>query len=336
MADPKLAAEKIEESLRPARALRAAPEVPAAARGYDDEIDLLPYLLALKGQWRMIALATVAAVLVTLVTTVFLMHKTYRATSILRPTPKAAMQNRLSGLMGGFGGALGGVAGLMGGGAGSDEAEEYMTILKSFAFSVAMAQRHGLGPERFERTSSWLPFFHQDGDPRWRAYHTLERRFSCEYSLKTGNMTLYYEDRSPAGAERVLRYYIDDLREKLRGREVQEATAAIDSMKAEARATSDSLLQTQLYELIAKQIQQRKLAQVQADFAITVLEPPIAPDKPYKPMVLLDTFLAAMLALIASCVAAISKAGSLRFLPEAIRKSDAMESNPAVKPKVRE
>ncbi|MHB8381108.1 MAG: Wzz/FepE/Etk N-terminal domain-containing protein [Candidatus Binataceae bacterium] len=309
MADPKLFADKSDDSLRLARELRpASGNLPLARNHPDDEIDLLPYLLALSERWRMIAVATLSATLLSLVVTMIVMPKTYRAISILRPQPKAAMQNRLAGLLGGFGGTIGGAAGLLGGGPGSPEAQEYMTILNSFAFSIAMVDRHGLGKRFFRGGETPLINAFGDSDPRWRAYHRLQRRFSCDYSLKTGNITLYYQARSAAGAERMLGYYVDDLREKLRGRAVREATSAVDSMRAEARITSDSLLQQQLYELIAKQMQQLKLAQVQADFAFTVLEPPIASDKAYKPMVALDAFLAAVLALIVSCLLAIAKA----------------------------
>src|SRR5262249_55461793 len=109
---------------------------------------------------------------------------------------------------------------------------------------------------------------------------------------------VYFKTKTPDEAERILGYYVDDLREKLRSREVQSAGAAIESMKAEARGTSDALLQAQLYELIAKQMQQLRLAQVEADFAFTVLEPPAAPDKPYSPDVLLYSSIAGFLALI--------------------------------------
>src|SRR5262249_28304080 len=146
---------------------------------------------------------------------------------------------------------------------------------------------------------TWIPVFSmlEYQDPKWRAYKKMQHRFSCEYSIKTGNVTVYFKARTPAEAERILGYYVEDLREKLRSREVQSAGAAIESMKAEARVTSDALLQAQLYELIAKQMQQLRLAQVEADFAFTVLEPPAAPDKPYSPNVLLWSAIAGFLIL---------------------------------------
>lgn len=128
------------------------------------------------------------------------------------------------------------------------------------------------------------------------------KSFSCEYSPKTNNLTFYYEGESVEGAERILGYYVDDLREKLRSRETKETAEAIESMKQEVRVTSDTLLQQQLYGLIANQMQQLKLAQVQADFAFSVLEPPVAPDRKYSPKRLLDSAIVAALAVIVACM----------------------------------
>jgi len=244
------------------------------------------------------------AVILTMMVTTLALTRYYRAMAIIRPVAKAATAGRIVGMFGGAGGAgLSPLSGLMGiGGPGSEEAQEYMTILQSFAFNTALINQHQLAPELTRSSSNPILAQIENQDPRWRAYKRMMKRFSCEYSSKTGNITLYFTAKTPAKAERILSYYVDDLREKLRTREVQGASAAVESMKAEARVTSDALLQTQLYDLIAKQMQQLKLAQVEADFAFTVLEPPAAPDKKYSPSVLLDSAVAGFLALVFSAL----------------------------------
>ena len=267
----------------------------------DDQIvDLGPYLRAIWEARRRIALLVLVTILLVVLVTSFVMRQTYRATAILRPVAKAATAGRIAGMFGEMGsGTLNPLAMLAGaGGEGSSEAEEYMTILQSFAFNTALIERHNLSEELSRPSSNPILAWFQSKDLRWRRYRTLSHRFDCEYSLKTGNLTLYFVAKTPAKAETILGYFIDDLREKLRSREVQGAAAAIGSMKDEARVTPDALLQAQLYELIAKQMQQLKLAQVEADFAFTVLEPPAAPDKPYSPNVLLDAAVAGFLMFI--------------------------------------
>jgi LPS O-antigen subunit length determinant protein (WzzB/FepE family) len=275
---------------------------PASSSDAGEVVDFFPYLLLLQSRWRTIAFTTVVAVLVTALSTGLLMTKWYRATAIIRPRPKSAMQNRVLGMIGSGVGALGGLGALVG--PASDEAEEYMTILSSFGFSTALVERHHLGPELLGHGGWWLAGFFQNQNPdrsrKWQAYRRLTSRFDCEYSSTKGNITLHYLDPDESNAERVLGYYLDDLRDKLRHREIQEATEAIDSMKDAASHTSDSLLQLQLYELIANQTQKLKLAQVQTAFAFSVLESPAAPDKPYSPRRLLDCVLAGVLASLVS------------------------------------
>jgi LPS O-antigen subunit length determinant protein (WzzB/FepE family) len=290
-----------EDSIHQFRAEADPEKISHPQRAQEDHVvDLGPYAHVIWGSRGIIASMVLAAMVLTALATSLLLHKSYRAIAILRPIPKAATASRIAGIFGIGGVGMNPLAGLMGGagGPGSDEAQEYMTILQSFAFNTTLIERHHLDARLFHSTS--LPFLSifEYNDPRWRAYKRMQKLFSCEYSIKTGNVTLYFKGRTPADAESILGYYVDDLREKLRYREVQSAKAAIDSMKAEARVTSDALLQSQLYELIAKQTQQLKLAQVEADFAFSVLEPPAAPDKPYSPFVILDSILAGLFAFI--------------------------------------
>jgi hypothetical protein len=307
MADTSLRGRR-DDSIHSLHAEADSERISSQQRGGEEwVVDLGPQVEVLWANSRIIALAVLVAMILTALVTTMLLRKSYRAIAILRPIPKAATAGRIAGMFGGTG--IGGMGlnpltSLLGGavGPGADEAQEYMTILQSFAFNTALIERHHLDPKLF-RPISFPPFSMLEyNDPRWRAYKRLQKWFSCDYSTKTGNLTLYFYGRTPADAERILSYYVDDLREKLRNQEVQTARAAIDSMKAEARVTSDALLQTQLYELIAKQTQQLKLAQVEADFAFTVLEPPAAPDKADRPMVLLDTILAGLLASIVCAV----------------------------------
>jgi Chain length determinant protein len=274
-------------------------------RRYDDEIDLREYLLVLQARWRLIAAATLVATVATGVVTKFAMTKSYRAEAIIRPVSAGAVESRLSGLIGGLGG-LGGAAGFGASlfGNEANPANEYMPVLQSFDFTTQLIASHGLeshlrGPRR-----SLL-----GGDPphpRWVRYRMMRSRFDCEFSIRTGNLTFYYQDPDRAMAGKILGYYISDLRELLRHQEIHDTTEAIASLRDEIKDTADNLLQTQLSELLARQIQQQKLAQVQADFAFKVLEPPTTPDKPYRPKVLLDCVLAGVLTALSFGVWALS------------------------------
>ncbi len=273
---------------------------------YDDVIDLDRYLDAIRERWRIVAAAPVLAILVTAVLTKFTMTKWYRAEAIIRPVNASSMQARLSGLASGFS-VFGGVGGLVGGitgGEASNPASEYIPVLKSFGFTTHLIADHGL--ESHLRVRGWLGG--TPADPAWARYREMRKRFDCEFSIRTGNVTLHYQDPDRAMAGKVLGFYISDLRELLRHEQIQETAGAIASLRAEIRNTPDDLLQSQLYQLLARQVQEQKLAQVEADFAFKVLVPPATPDQPYRPKVLVDCALAGLLAVMAAALAAIALA----------------------------
>lgn len=282
--------------------IRPAPRLEGnAVRGrrphYEDEtIDLTPYLRAIRERIGTIVLSSVLAAIVTAMITGLVLPRWYRANAVIRPISTPAVESRIAGFLGGMGGGLGGLAASLGAG-GNNDAEEYIAILQGFQFNVGLVARHHIA-ELFKPGRMTLFFAPTPWDPNWMTYRILKKRFDCEYSIKTGNIALAYEARNRRDAETVLGYYIDDLREVLRAREISGAAAAINSMEAEARTTPDAVLRSELYDLIAKQVQRKKMAQVEADFAFRVLDPPAASDKQYRPAVALDSLLVALLTVL--------------------------------------
>jgi hypothetical protein len=256
-------------------------------------IDLRPYLTALRERWLTIAAVTALAAVIAGTTVNLVLPKWYRATAVVRPISTSAIESKISGLVGGLGGGgLGGLASSLAG-SGSD-AEEYVAILHGFRFNVALAQRHDLTDELLK--PGLLGFMRSKPKDRdWAVHRVLESRFDSELSIKTGNLTLTFEAKSRSDAERILGYFIADLLDLLRTREIRDATSAIDSLEAEAASTPDPMLRAQLYELVAKQVARKKTAQVEADFAFRVLDPPAASDLPSRPNVMLDMMIAALL-----------------------------------------
>lgn len=298
MSSPKTEREAVEtRSSRIVSAEQHLQRAPVRWPEGDEYIDVRPYLQAVVEQRWKIAAITVTAALVTGLVATFVLPKWYRATAIIRPVSTPTIESRMAGRMGGEGGGLTqGLAAALGGPGDAGDAQEYIAILEAFQFSTGLARRHHIIDELL--TPSWLRallFGAKPEHPQWSAYRALQRRFDCEYSVKTGNITLYFQDKNRVNAEKILGYYIDDLRDVLRAREIRDTREAIDSLEAEASSTSDELLRTQLYDLAARQVERNKTAQVEADFAFRVLDPPFASYEPYRPSVALDTFLAAFL-----------------------------------------
>lgn len=267
----------------------------------EEYTDLGPYVLAVVEQWRAIVIVAVAAGVLAALVTGLLLPKWYRASAIIRPVSMPAIQSQMVGISGGgLASRLSAFAFYFGSSESSSEANEYVTMLRSVTFNVYLARHHDLVGRALGIDPS-----HGAKDSDWALYRTMRKRFNCKYAFNTENITLRFEARGRREAETVLGYYIDHLRELLRAREISDANAAITSLEGEAASTPDPLLRVQLYELVARQIVRKDTAQVQADFSFQVLDPPTAPDKPYRPRVLFDSLLAAVLAMLVMAVVVI-------------------------------
>src|SRR6202022_2720144 len=127
---------------------------------------------------------------------------------------------------------------------------------------------------------------------KMKLFEALKSRFGVDYSIQARNLNVHYLDRDPIVAQQILQYYLDDLRGLLRQEAIANATAAIESLEKEAKHTGDPLLSDQLYSLVAREVQRQKLAQVEADVAFRVLEPPISTDRRYWPRARITCFIA--------------------------------------------
>jgi len=238
--------------------------------------------------------ATSVATLVCAFLALFVMAKWYRAEAVLRPVSEL-MPNRLA-----VSERPLNVSSLLDQVVPTSRAEELMATVESFQFGLAMVRNHHL-ERALLATKRWRPW-NRHPDPSWEIFRTLQERFSCDYSISTGNLTLYYQDRDRTMAQTILGFYVDDLRAKLREEQVGTTTATAKSLRDEAGSTPDTLLQQQLFQLIAEQLQQQKLAMVDANFAFKVIDAPRASDRPYSPSVLLVTGLAFVVTLFISCL----------------------------------
>jgi len=248
------------------------------------------YALLVLENWKRIAIVTFVAVVATYVFTKLAMEKWYQATAVIEPIPEGAIENRVEGGLGGLGGA-GMSTFLMISGIDS-QAQEYLTILRSFTFNTQVAMRHNL-------TDELLRGLKEKPDNKrklqMKLYDVLKGRFRVDYSMQAHNLSVHFLDRDPIRAQEILQFYLDDLRELQRREAIADARAAIESLEKEARSTGDSLLSENLYALVARQLQRQKLAEVEADFAFKVLEPPISPDRQYTPHASVNCLIVMML-----------------------------------------
>jgi len=261
-------------------------------------VQLLRYWNLLRARWILIVVATVGTTLLVGLYTKYFMEKVYRAETVITPVPPGQSLASSSAL-GGIDSMGGGMLSLFrfgGEGDNTTTAQRYIAIMRSFSFTTELARRYGVDKEIAAR---------EGVDPAqlspWKLNDALKDSIDAEYDYKTGNLMIYFLDPSPARAKRMLNHFLESLRDKVRNEEIQSASTAAASLQEEIAKTSDAILQNQLYELLARQIQRAKLAQVQADFAFKMVEPPLAPEKYYAPVARRNATLAGALVFVALC-----------------------------------
>jgi LPS O-antigen subunit length determinant protein (WzzB/FepE family) len=276
--------------------------------------DLRDYLAPLLAHWKVLATTVIIAMLAAYGFSAYQLTRWYHAIAIIKPMTPQQTAGHFQGLLGNTN--LGSLGDLVGSQYNADAAQEYITILTSFSFVSAMVERHHLAPEL-------LPSGRTYSDPdaqAWAVYRAVLARLQCDYTVKNSSITLSFEDPERERARRILGYAIDDLREKLRSREVRNAADAVASLEERVGKISDSLLVREIYELIAAQMQRQQLAEIQADFAFEVLQPPVAPDLPVRPRRIIIALGAGFAALMLVSVAI--------FLLEARRESHRRKTFP--------
>jgi LPS O-antigen subunit length determinant protein (WzzB/FepE family) len=252
---------------------QSAPKAPSVTSP-QIEIDLFRVWLHVKRYFWIALLIAAAAAAAGYLTSMLVSTRLFLATALLRPMNQASLLNSMQGNI--LGGGLGEL--LPGLNLGEDRAQELVAILKSHTFTQQLIEQYHLRDELAPQ-----PIRNALRPSDWEVYQRMEKRFDCGYDRMTGNITLQFLASSRQRALAVLAGYIENLRKKLRTEEMEEAHEAIVSLRQEAVATADTILQTQLYQLIALQLQRQKLAEVQADFDFKVIDPPMVPDKPARP-----------------------------------------------------
>jgi len=262
-------------------------------------LQFLYYVDLLRSRWILIASLTIGIGLGYGLYTKFLTVKWYRAQATLTPVPPEAGLSLATGGPGDMVDGLGGgIASILEGGSADTVtlAERYTAIMNSYAFTTDLVNKYHLEHNIVGVRSKNAPTV-----TKWSVHQMIVDRFNTEYDFKSGNLTLYFMDPSPDEAQRVLGFYLDSLRDKLRNEEVQAGASAAASLQEEVRQSSDALLQTQLYELMARQIQREKVAEVQSDFAFKVVEPPVVPDNYFAPKARQNATLASSITFVLVC-----------------------------------
>jgi uncharacterized protein involved in exopolysaccharide biosynthesis len=255
------------------------PECPPATLAEEDESNLLDlFIVLLKHKIMILVLVFLTGVIAMIYT--FRQPNIYLSECTLAPT---SQENRAGGLA-----ALGGLGAIVASEAGLNPAgslDQFDVVLRSRELTNVLVQQHNLMPVLFKK--SW-----DNGNGRWNvkkpptlqdAYKAIQDILNSNPDKKKNIMKLSIEWDDPRLARTILNYYVEGLSDFLRSRVLEDTAAKQAQLQAQLAKTTDPMLKTKLYDLIAQEIEKETLARVQKYYGFSVLDPPFVPEKKFKP-----------------------------------------------------
>jgi uncharacterized protein involved in exopolysaccharide biosynthesis len=250
---------------------------PAHQRSGDERLAF--YWRVLQRWWWTILVCTLIAPVITAVVSATLVTRSYRAEAAIKPLPS---QNSLSErtVFQNLSSALGQNV--------AEQAKEYVSILQSFTFAKWVVRHDPVVYSMlFSRAEGARLQSRPTAEAEWKAYKRISRNLTCYYDNTGGLLRLRYVADDRETAEKVLTILVNDLIADVRDRDIASYSAQIKSLEAHANRTSDELLRADLYEIIARRMEQLSTAEASALTAFRTIEAPYVPREPYKPRPLL-------------------------------------------------
>lgn len=233
------------------------------------------YWSLLEQWWWKILLCSAAAALIALTVSATLMPQSFCAEAAIKPLPT---QNNLTEItmFQHLSSALGQNI--------AEQAKEYVAMLQSFTF-VKWVVRHNPAVYAMLFTPAELMSLRSrpGSEVEWKAYRRISRYLTSYYDNTGGLLRLRYVAQDRATALKMLTILVDDLIANVRDRDIASYSAQIKSLQDHANRTSDELLRADIYEIIAKRMEQLTTAEASALTTFRIIEEPYVPAEPYQP-----------------------------------------------------
>lgn len=252
----------------------------------EDEIDLLDLVAVLRRRWRRIALITVLGTGLA-VSYALLATPMYRAEAVIGPPQKKA-QSGVSSALAAFGGFGAEIAGNLGISLGTTDANRLEAILKSHRLIARVVEKHDLLPvlfhDRWDPTAKkWLAEDPEDVPNVWDAEKLLDGLYRVKNDAKAGVLRVSFEWEDPQMAERMLRYFLDELAVVIQEDELRRIEANRRFAEQQLEKATDPVIVAKLQALLSEQIEKAMMAQNVEQFAYEAIDPPAVSDKKVKP-----------------------------------------------------
>lgn len=236
---------------------------------YDDEIDLVDLLRVLIKRKNLIIglilLGSLATAGVSLILTPI-----YASKAVIAPVQQQALGGTASMLAAQFGITT----------PPAGNVSEIVSLLKSNILREKVIKSLNL-VEEFLRPEELKD---KSEDERiWECLRYLEKTLKVNFKQKDNTIEVEMEYKDPVIATRILERLLLELQNHMSREAKRVAEVNRKYLEEALSSTADPFIKSNIYNLIAQQIQQGMLAEAKENFAFKILDPPKVPDKKIKP-----------------------------------------------------
>ena len=293
-----------------------------APQPYDDEIDLRELFSVLWAGKILIVAVTAIFAMVSVGYALSLANQ-YKASAVVSPSQSGGSS------LGAMAGQLGGLASLAGiniGSGESNETQEAMEIMQSWAFMEEFIQTHDLqvpiyaaigwdkgsnslklDNDLYDVTSErWLIEDDESGENRapssWELYEAFRGRVAVSQDKKSGLINISVEYYSPQIAKQWVDLFITTINDYMRARKLEQVNRNIEYLTAQIDKTAIADMREVFYQLVEEQTKSKMLAEASPEYAFATVSRAMVPEEKSQPqralVCVLGTLLGGMLSVL--------------------------------------
>ena len=220
----------------------------------------------------------------------YLLPKQYQAVILVMPVADESTSGRLSSLNSGDS-AIGGLAALAGlSGQGGSQKAEAIATLQSELLTERYIQQNNLLQVLFNndwdsQRGQWKTSSFSDAPTLWQANRYFRNKVrNVNETVRTGLVSMTITWKDPKQAAQWANGLVHSTNEYLRERALVESARNIAYLEGEASRTSIVGVQQAIYSLAESEIKKSMLAKGRDEYALRVIDPAVAPERPSYPL----------------------------------------------------
>lgn len=235
----------------------------------EDEINLLDLVkVILKHKWLIFWIVVIAVFLTAIIS--LLMTPIYEAKAVILPIASQGEGFGASSIAAQFGIAT----------PTPPNTSEIVGLLKSNKLRERVLKRYNLLPVLFEEDSLEEK---TEEERIWMGLRYLGEALKINSNQKENTIEISMEFKDPEITANIVNYLLKELNDYMSSEARRVAETNRRYLESQVDKTADPIIRTNIYSLIAKQIEASAMAEAKENFAFKVIDPPKAPDMRSKP-----------------------------------------------------